>query len=151
MQWPLAGEIAHQQEPLRRRVPQYKGKIADQPRQRLLAPAVETFEQNRRIAKLLGIAGRQAKLHRQFFAIVETHIGNKRKPAVAAVQRLAVMAVFRERSKQPAAHRQRTATPLPVVVSAVNSLCGQHARTIGSRFRLAVETPNASKCAHLNY
>ena len=95
MQRALAGEIARQQESLRRRVPQYKSEVADQSRQRLLAPTIETFEQDRRIAKLLGRAGRQAKLRCQFLAIVETQIGNKRQPPVATVQRLPIMTVFR--------------------------------------------------------
>ena len=52
-----------------------------------------------------GATGRdQAKLCRQFVAIVETDIGDQRQASIAASQRLTVMDVFRERPKKPATH-----------------------------------------------
>src|SRR5215470_1983553 len=101
-QRPLAQEITRQQKPLRGRIPYSESKIADQLRKRTLTPALESCEQDRRIAELTGRD--QAKLCRQFVAIVETDIGDQRQASIAASQRLTVMDVFRERPKKPATH-----------------------------------------------
>jgi hypothetical protein len=43
----------------------------------MLAPAVETFEEDSRIAQLTSVPVRQAKLANQFVAIVETDVSDE--------------------------------------------------------------------------
>src|SRR6185437_4343323 len=60
MQRPLSDAVARKQKALRGRVPQHESEIADKAVYSLLAPTIEAFEQNRRVAKLPGLWRRQA-------------------------------------------------------------------------------------------
>jgi hypothetical protein len=149
MQRSLADEIACEKKPLRCTIPQHESEIADQPRYRALAPTVESLEQDGRIAKLTTFYRRQVEFRYQIVPIIEPNVGNKRKPTVAAVQRLTVINVFRKSTKKSSARGERAVTPLADVVRPIRLLCRQHTSAIVVRTWLAVKPPNSSKCAHL--
>ena len=121
-----AEEVARQQQTAGVRIPEREGEIADQPVERLLAPAFEAGEQDRRIAHHRGPVGSKAKGGRQIVPIVQSDVRHQRQAPVRAVQRLAVIGVFRDGAEQPPPHRNRAVGPLPDVMWPVHLLRREH-------------------------
>ena len=126
---------------MRRRIPKRESKIADQPINRVLTPALDAFEQNSRVAELPRICRGQVKRCCQLVAVIEPDIGDQREPAVMALQGLAVMHVLRQRAKELAPHRNRAIGPVPSVMRPIDLLRPKHACAVVGRRRLTIDPP----------
>ena len=96
MERPVADRVAGQIEAAGGRIPQREGVITDQVDERFAFPPLPGAHQQGGVAHRRCLAGLQAKLRSEIFAIVEPQVGDEDKTAAAALLRPAIPDILRK-------------------------------------------------------